>query len=292
MTFHQSYSYEQFVEGIMPVLNSQGHGGSHRGNSLSYEIRDGIFKEICSDASRNRESNYVLIIDEINRGNVSRIFGELITLIEESRRSTLGDIPAGGVGSDPLEALLPYSRRRFSVPSNLFIIGTMNTADRSLVTLDTALRRRFFFIEMPPRTDDVSEDVDGIDVKKLMETLNRRIAALYDQDHQLGQAFFLNLKTMDDLNDAFVMKVIPQLQEYFHDDYEKIKLILSDAKTNKESEFIKEGDDRPAFKDTSLVVNRSYRVSAPDDPQKYIDLYQESDEPDNDDAGRIDDSRI
>ena len=132
VTFHQSFAYEDFVEGIRPKLDDEGIG---------YELRDGVFKRIVNAARENPERRYVLIIDEINRGNIPKIFGELITLIEDSKR--LGE-------TDGMSVTLPYSNEEFGVPSNLYIIGTMNTADRSILLLDTALRRRFDFVEMMP----------------------------------------------------------------------------------------------------------------------------------------------
>lgn len=163
---------------------------------------------------------YVLIIDEINRGNISRIFGELITLIEESKR-------AGN--AEAISVQLPYSKEPFSVPNNLYIIGTMNTADRSLALMDTALRRRFDFIEMMPNPDLVSEDVAGVNARRMLEMMNQRIEALYDREHTLGHAFLMSLKTLEDLRSAFRNKILPLLEEYFYDDWQKIRLVLGHA---------------------------------------------------------------
>jgi hypothetical protein len=315
-TFHQSMSYEDFIEGIKPSMDQESK------SELAYEVVPGIFKRICSTASggqqnfeekiewlksecseidskdpvtiktagsefnisyrggktfrvkpkasNNPESDYpasienirkvyeggsrrdvynptyvsgildylythglqknnakyvnakpyVLIIDEINRGNVSQIFGELITLIEEDKR--IGKLEA-------LEVLLPYSKSMFGVPSNIYIIGTMNTADRSVEALDAALRRRFSFEEMSPQPDLLTNSVEGIELRKLLEVINLRIEKLLDKDHQIGHAYFLGVKNMKELELAMYHKIIPLLQEYFFGDYGKVGLVLGDG---------------------------------------------------------------
>jgi 5-methylcytosine-specific restriction protein B len=177
---------------------------------------------------------FVLIIDEINRGNISRVFGELITLIETSKR-------AGR--EEALQVQLPYSKRAFSVPDNVHIIGTMNTADRSLATLDNALRRRFRFEEMPPKPELLDEvTVDGINIGKLLRVMNERIEVLFDRDHCLGHAYLLPLKaepTLAKLAQIFLTEIIPLLQEYFFEDWQKIAWVLNDHRKDEKHQFLR-----------------------------------------------------
>lgn len=311
-TFHQSLSYEDFIEGIKPKMN-----GSDK--EIEYEVKDGIFKSICKDATQQKQSNnfeeayakfiedvseigtielksliqqkpfdvrinsnqncvaiphtetktnmvitkkmveeyvindkiidwktyttaigehlkkqyqvevesidnqnknYVLIIDEINRGNVSSIFGELITLLEEDKRA----------GKDEtIEVTLPYSQKDFSVPKNVYIIGTMNTADRSVEALDTALRRRFSFIEMQPKPELLAEvEYNEINLTEILYTLNQRIEFLIDKDHQIGHSYLFKVKNFTDLVYVFRDKIIPLLEEYFYGDFGKIGLVLGE----------------------------------------------------------------
>lgn len=185
------------------------------------KFSDGVYDEALK-VSSNLSENVVIIIDEINRGNVSQIFGELITLIEEDKRT--GEI-------EELSTLLPYSKKRFKVPSNLYIIGTMNTADRSIEALDTALRRRFSFEELPPNYELLENEVSGIKLKDILETINKRVEILLDRDHVIGHSYFIKIKNNDikALRNAFKDKIIPLLQEYFFGDYGKIALVLGEG---------------------------------------------------------------
>jgi hypothetical protein len=353
-TFHQSMSYEDFVEGIKPIEPVK------QGEPVNYKVVEGIFRKICRIAfvpsnatfessyqalleeiskSENGVSlavgdeeailttqangtdlnvsgvetkvkaitkyglgyvsnsqkylgswgkiykalfnllaekygyradkkeinkNFVLIIDEINRGNVSQIFGELITLIEEDKR--LGN-------DEALEVTLPYSKEKFGVPPNLYIIGTMNTADRSVEALDTALRRRFSFEEMPPNYDlpelghEVASDVSA---SKLLQTINNRIEKLLDKDHLIGHSFFMKVSSAKELMAVFYDKIIPLLQEYFYGDYGKIGLVLgrgfvrekADVKDAKGLFCDFDGYDSSDFSDKKVFEIIDYRPEA------------------------------
>lgn len=345
-TFHQSYGYEEFVEGIKPRIDSK-----ENSKEVEYEIKDGIFKELCKKALDNYENSilnidelnkkielkekvenflnwlletnepigktkggnffvvdindktvmiysegverfdgnfnlsisifmellkhkdefnnaaemfkkvfdrdyadrthtyyfnlvkkfkayekqstaknenkknndnslkpYIIIIDEINRGNVSKIFGELITLIEPSKR--IGE-------SEGLKVTLPYSGEKFGVPKNVYIIGTMNTADRSITSLDTALRRRFEFIEMMPKSNVLSDNCEGVNLQELLKAINMRIEYLLDREKTIGHAFFIGIDSLEKLKNVFQNKIIPLLQEYFYNDYALIDAVLN-----------------------------------------------------------------
>ncbi len=199
-----------------------------------------LIKKYSKNMIINVEENtkpYVFIIDEINRGNISKIFGELITLIETTKR--MGT-------KEAISAILPYTKEEFSVPNNVYIIGTMNTADRSIALMDTALRRRFKFIEMMPDTSVLIKkniiEIEGINIITMIEKINERIEILYDREHTIGHAYFTSLvnnATLTNLADIFMNSIIPLLQEYFYEDYSKIQLVLGDnAKTNNDLKFI------------------------------------------------------
>ena len=226
LTFHQSYSYEEFVEGIKPQIRTD-----EECSSVSYEYNKGVFKEICQQANSDPENNYLLIIDEINRGNISKIFGELITLIESDKRV----IPNGErifentkTQNEELVVTLPYTKSKFGVPSNLYILGTMNTSDRSIASIDIALRRRFKFVEMMPKRELVADF--GINFADVFENLNTKIKILLDRDHQIGHSYFIKTKYAEaDINilkEIWFSEILPLLNEYFYCDWEKLKLII------------------------------------------------------------------
>lgn len=246
VTFHQSYGYEEFVEGLRPVLD----GGAEAGE-IQYEIRAGVFKDLCRRARSAPDQRFAMVIDEINRGNISKIFGELITLIEPDKREG---------AENAVSVTLPYSGESFSVPANVDIIGTMNTADRSLALLDTALRRRFEFVPvMPDARDEQGAPLAGlrvtlggqvIDVPRILDAINQRVEALYDREHCIGHAYFTSLSKVPDgderlvaLQQVFSTRILPLLEEYFFEDWQKIRLVLADNQKPTAAQFVQESRD-------------------------------------------------
>ncbi len=242
ITFHQSYGYEEFVEGLRPVINSsETTSPKDKSGEVHYEIRQGAFLRLCKRARQNPNQQYAMVIDEINRGNISKIFGELITLVEVDKREG---------AKHQVEVTLPYSGDSFSIPLNIDVIGTMNTADRSLALVDTALRRRFEFKELMPKPSllknmDVSNEGKDIDIALMLATLNHRIEALYDRDHTIGHAYFMVLRDLPidkrfaGLKTLFKDRIIPLLEEYFFEDWQKIRMVLGDnQKSNPNYQFV------------------------------------------------------
>ncbi|WNV17581.1 AAA family ATPase [Bacillus sp. SI2] len=299
-TFHQSYGYEEFIEG----LRSDGNG--------NFIVEDGVLKEIAIEAmfeglvyeckedilkNKNHLSveelkekkkeevmkyinkgskfdffncpQYVIVIDEINRGNISRIFGELITLLEEDKR--LGQ-------ENEMILKLPYSKEEFALPPNLHLIGTMNTSDKSIAPIDIALRRRFKFVEMMPK-EDILPNIDGIDLYKMLKKLNDRIEYLYDRDHKIGHAYFINLSTLNEIIETFKNKIIPLLQEYFYEDFYKVGLILGGIGTSKDDKYIvykKEGNPEDLFDgviDGDFPIVEKYYIKYEIGFQEILNIY-------------------
>lgn len=206
----------------------------HRVNISLNDIMDIVKKLAPNTIETEKKSNHVFIIDEINRGNISKIFGELITLIEPTKRTGQ---------AEGLKVKLPYSAKPFGVPDNVYILGTMNTADRSIAMLDTALRRRFRFKEIMPNPDILNGiNIEGISISDMLTRINKRISVLYDREHTIGHAYFIPLKdnpTIEQLAEIFENAIIPLLQEYFYEDYEKIRMVLGDnQKKDTEQQFI------------------------------------------------------
>jgi len=350
ITFHQSYGYEEFVEGLKAKTDGSGN--------ISYSVENGIFKslakkaqnkecfyeglvlnnykiekitqeclhikkpnenililpkhyifllvnlvkrdELTTDDIKNKKAieympsntepymingypniiaklvefcvtnireehnnkNYILIIDEINRGNISKIFGELITLIEPSKR----------IGAEEeIKLKLPYSGDEFGVPKNLYIIGTMNTADRSIAQIDTALRRRFEFVEMLPKPSLLENVViEDIEVSKVLEAINERIEYIYDKDHTIGHSYFLPLqkeKTKEKLDEIFRVNIIPLLTEYFYSDWEDIAFVLN-------NDFIQEKETPKYLQNTSRQLNKVYEINSNFTKEQYRAIYQ------------------
>ena len=270
-----SYNRAKKLQGVFPDLSVVKNidkefrsviGGS---NSSAYwavlNYINNKIKENNKEIDFEETKNHVLIIDEINRGNVSAIFGELITLLEEDKRKG---------NPEHTEVKLPYSGKEFSVPNNVYIIGTMNTADRSVEALDTALRRRFSFVEMQPNPEILSE-VENVDLSKLLKTINQRIELLIDKDHQIGHSYFIGIQNIVDLQRTFKDKIIPLLEEYFYGDFGKIGLVLG-------GEFIKSVENEIAFpknfkyEEGFFEDKKIYHITSFDkwDEKTFISIYE------------------
>jgi len=223
ITFHASYSYEDFVEGFRPT-----DSGSH---TLQLRLEDGIFKKVCQQALLQPKKQFLIIIDEINRAHVAKVFGELITLLEKDKRGVL--------------VRLPQSRDNFSIPPNVYILGTMNTADRSIKLLDAALRRRFAFLELMPK----SEELQGVRIQDLglddfLVLLNSRISQREGREKQIGHSFFMRngqpITDPDEFAQVFRQDILPLLQEYCYDNYADLEYFLGDRIVDKASQRLNE----------------------------------------------------
>lgn len=219
VTFHPGFAYEEFVEGLRPTSDNAG-------GAIRYDVVPGVFRQVCEAAAKEPEVPHLLVIDEINRANLASVLGELITVIEEDKRGRVS-------------VILPYSKRSFSVPGNLWIVGTMNTADRSIALMDIALRRRFVFWEVPVNYEALradfaqcgDPDVAGLDLPGILSSMNERLRYLLDREHQIGHAWLFNIRTLDDLRERFAGRILPLLAEYFFDDWSKACLVIGEDPT-------------------------------------------------------------
>lgn len=258
VTFHQSYAYEEFVEGLKPILADD---ADESPDQIHYDVVPGVFTTICQEARIAYEAHgdnapkYLLVIDEINRANIAKVLGELITLLEDDKR--LGQ-------PNELRVTLPYSGKELGIPPNLYIMGTMNTADRSIALLDIALRRRFTFVEIMP-DPTLLKTIAGVDLGALLFKLNKRIRALLDRDQQVGHSYFMKVKTLEDLRFAWYHQIVPLLQEYFYNDTERLKAVLGQS-------FVEESQpDSDLFESATDLIDL-------DSPRVEIATFEEDDE--------------
>ena len=289
VTFHQSYGYEEFVEGLRPQTGAADEEAT-RGSGFLLEPVDGVLKRLAErarkisepsalpsdlrqgDADRIRQPEapnenlpHVLVIDEINRANVSKVMGELVTLLEEDKRE----------GAEHTVAVtLPHSRKPFTLPANLYIVGTMNTADRSIALLDTALRRRFEFEELAP-DPGVLEVVDGIDLPNVLRAMNKRLDWLLGRDHLIGHAWLMKAKNKECIDRTMRRKIIPMLAEYFHEDWNKVRAVLGGT-----NDFVRREELKPPRGLDSGILDTRYRwspVDPPYPPAAYVNLIGQAD---------------
>ena len=215
ITFHQTYGYEEFVEGLrpQPISENGGDGG------FRLIVQDGVLKRFADTARESSALRFVLVIDEINRANISKVLGELITILEEDKREG---------AEHELAVKLPFSGDKFALPKNLHILGTMNTADRSIALLDTALRRRFDFIEILPEPECLTsvKEKSGVDLPKVLKSINDRLEWLLDRDRLIGHGWFIGAESKEDVDLIMRNKIIPLIAEYFHDNWEKLQAVL------------------------------------------------------------------
>jgi 5-methylcytosine-specific restriction protein B len=209
ITFHGSYSYEDFIEGFRPVDRGTGQ--------LALRLEDGVFKRVCREAQLHPNEPFLVLIDEINRANVAKVFGEIVTLLEQDKRGVI--------------ITLPQSKEPFTIPPNVFVLGTMNTADRSIKLLDAALRRRFAFIEFMPEPALLhGAKIGALDLEEFLEELNRRIAANEDREKQIGHSFLLDdgrpISDPDEFSRRFRHEILPLLQEFCYADYSTLSRYL------------------------------------------------------------------
>jgi 5-methylcytosine-specific restriction protein B len=270
VTFHQSFSYEDFVEGIRPKLDTVDS------SQIIYEITNGLFKDICINAEKDPQNNYVLIIDEINRGNISKIFGELITLLEDNKRK--GE-------KEEITVKLPYSGHDFSVPNNVYIIGTMNSTDKSIALVDIALRRRFHF----ERLNVNYELIPNEDARKFLHELNNIICAIKNPDYEIGHSYFMNISQVDEgnqeLESVFSDRILPLLEEYFFNDWEALATILGpdSIKVEKRKKLVWDEDSGGFKKDTGDYDKIFGRCLKPaqevfENTMKYLNIHQQNQE--------------